>query len=370
MKPLASKNKRKPNDDYDPLTFKHDDVRKMTVKEQGEDLLRILIAGLQRKLNLPQATTHPKVARPRKKVADALRELRWRSVLPTTTVGAYTVVPIETAWRLRQEAMRQHHCADRYLRECLVRESRLFSVINRSGHPVATIGIERKGRTWQSFGIRAACNRPVARELAGLDLQIAGRYTDLWRLSQPVPPARPSPVERSVQSYGDGNDQLACAICGSGDEAESCERHAVASYDMFGGTLIGGVLDAEFDALVSQMSVILADALRLGMVDLGLGDPSVALLSEIRADVIRGLNIAAAIDNQLGAVKVCLLDLLLEQPEVRRAVWDFPGGAPGTATTYRDYWAAEPNLAAARLVERVREVEKWIEAITIREYAE
>jgi hypothetical protein len=62
--------KRKPNDGYEPLTFKQEDVRKMTAKEQVEDLLRILIAGLQRKLNLPQTTTHPQAARPRKKGPD------------------------------------------------------------------------------------------------------------------------------------------------------------------------------------------------------------------------------------------------------------------------------------------------------------
>ena len=70
MKTPPSKNKRKPNDGYEPLTFKQDDVRKMTAKEQGEDLLRIVIAGLQRKLNLPQTTTHPQAARSRKKGAD------------------------------------------------------------------------------------------------------------------------------------------------------------------------------------------------------------------------------------------------------------------------------------------------------------
>ena len=70
MKPPTSKNKRKPNDGYEPLTFKQDDVRKMTAKEQGEDLLRILIASLQRKLNLPQATTYPQAARPRKTETD------------------------------------------------------------------------------------------------------------------------------------------------------------------------------------------------------------------------------------------------------------------------------------------------------------
>lgn len=70
MEPPASKNKPKPNDGYEPLTFRQDDVKKMTPKEQGEDFLRIPITGLQRRLNLPQTTTHPQAARPRKKVSE------------------------------------------------------------------------------------------------------------------------------------------------------------------------------------------------------------------------------------------------------------------------------------------------------------
>ena len=67
MRPPASKIKRKPNDGYEPLAFRQDDIKKMTPKQQGEHLLRILIAGLQRKLNLPQTTTNPQAARPKKK---------------------------------------------------------------------------------------------------------------------------------------------------------------------------------------------------------------------------------------------------------------------------------------------------------------
>lgn len=67
MRPPANKIKRKPNDGYEPLAFRQDDIKKMTPKQQGEDLLRILIAGLQRKLNLPQTTTNPQAARPKKK---------------------------------------------------------------------------------------------------------------------------------------------------------------------------------------------------------------------------------------------------------------------------------------------------------------
>lgn len=59
MTPSTKTTKRKPSDGYEPLIFKYDDVQKMAAKEQGEDILRILIAGLQRKLGLPQTTTHP-----------------------------------------------------------------------------------------------------------------------------------------------------------------------------------------------------------------------------------------------------------------------------------------------------------------------
>lgn len=70
MKPSTKTTKRKPSDGYEPLTFNYDDVQKMAAKEQGEDILRILIAGLQRKLGLPQTTTHPQAARPRKSAAN------------------------------------------------------------------------------------------------------------------------------------------------------------------------------------------------------------------------------------------------------------------------------------------------------------
>jgi len=75
MKPSTKTTKRKPSDGYEPLIFKYDDVRKMAAKEQGEYLLRILIAGLQRKLGLPQTTMHPQPARPRKVGANRPKQL-------------------------------------------------------------------------------------------------------------------------------------------------------------------------------------------------------------------------------------------------------------------------------------------------------
>jgi hypothetical protein len=67
---IKKSTKYKSNDEYEPLAFKHADERKMTAKEQEEDLLRILIAGLQRKLGVPQTTIHPQSVRSRKSVAD------------------------------------------------------------------------------------------------------------------------------------------------------------------------------------------------------------------------------------------------------------------------------------------------------------
>lgn len=104
MRPPASKIKRKPNDGYEPLTFRQDDVKKMAPKEQGEDLLRILIAGLQRKLNLPQATTHPQAARPRKNVSE--QSVQPAPPSPTRSSSRNLQVPFGDGDHLRRIAGR------------------------------------------------------------------------------------------------------------------------------------------------------------------------------------------------------------------------------------------------------------------------
>ncbi len=116
-------------------------------------------------------------------------------------------MPLDDAWQLRQEALRQHHCADRYLKECLAGDLRLFSVRNGKGRPVATIGLELKGDTWRSFGIRLSCNRPVGPGLVGLDDELARRYTELWRLAQPVPPVWPERIVRDDPVYFDSLEE-------------------------------------------------------------------------------------------------------------------------------------------------------------------
>jgi hypothetical protein len=132
-------------------------------------------------------------------MAGELSQLQWGSALGELRIREWVVVPLDDAWKLRSEGFRQRHCADRYLKDCLLGNKRLFSVRYGDGRQVATIGIELNADAWQSFGIKRSCNRPVGPGLAGLDEAVASRYTDLWRLTQPSPPEQ----ERVSESLSD-----------------------------------------------------------------------------------------------------------------------------------------------------------------------
>lgn len=292
--------------------------------------------------------------------AKAFWHLKWHSALATTTIGAWTVVPIEDAWALRHEALRQHHCADRYLGKCLAGDYRIFSVRNAAGRPVATIGIELGGNVWQSFGLRGACNKPVGQSLQGLDDEIAGRYTDLWRLTQPIPPAVPETVEREDPAHYSSEEDSLCPICGS--DGSDCETHTVACYDMFQATLLGGALDGPFNSIETEVEGILTQAVASGLRDIGLGHDFNALLDDLRQDVADGSEVKDALRNWGPTLRRSLMDLLLEQPEVQCTTYDFDGGMPGTSTAYKTYWAEDPYAAVTRLESRLEAVAEWMAA--------
>jgi hypothetical protein len=294
--------------------------------------------------------------------AEAFGHLKWSSALATTTIGAWTVVPLTDAWALRHEALRQHHCADQYLSECLAGEYRLFSVRSATGRPVATLGIELRCNGWQSFGFRGACNKPVGQSLHGLDNEIAGRYTDLWRLTQPIPPAVPETVEREDPAHYSSEEDSRCPICGS--DGSDCETHTVACYDMFQATLLGGALDRPFNGIEGEVKGILTQAVASGLRDVGLGCGFNALLDDLRQDVASGAEISEALRNWGPTLRSCLMDLLLEQPEVQCTTYDFDGNMPGTSTAYKTYWAEDPYAAVTRLESRLEAVAEWLAAQT------
>lgn len=131
--------------------------------------------------------------------AAELGVLAWDSVLGVTHTDGWVVTPLTSVWQVRREALRQHHCADSYLAPCAAGTARLFSVANAAGKTVATIGIACEEDRWRSFGILAACNRPVTGTLVGLDEKIARRYTDVWRLAPPAQARRPDAAEPAAR---------------------------------------------------------------------------------------------------------------------------------------------------------------------------
>jgi hypothetical protein len=109
----------------------------------------------------------------------------WRSALGPMTIGPWTVWPLTNAWEVRMEAMRQRHCCDAYIDDCLSGRKRLFSVRDGEGRPAATLSIvaDRLGR-WFVDCYRSFANRPVGPALAGVENEVRKRYADA---SPPVP---------------------------------------------------------------------------------------------------------------------------------------------------------------------------------------
>jgi len=155
--------------------------------------------------------------------SDTLKDLAWDCLLPETTVGSWAIVPLTDAWQLRREALTRRHCADHYLEECLAGTCRLFAVRSKQGKPVATIGLERRGKHWAIFGFRGFANREVSEDLRGLDEEVLRRYTDLWQLTLPpdaelpaASPVRKPRAKRSLSRRGVeklGHNQIALLEC-------------------------------------------------------------------------------------------------------------------------------------------------------------
>jgi len=239
-------------------------------------------------------------------------------------------------------------------------EYRIFSVRNAAGRPVATIGIELRGYGWRSFGLRGACNKPVGQSLHGLAEEIASRYTDLWRLTQPIRPAMPATIQRDDSAHYSNEEDSLCPICGS--LGSDCETHTVACYDMFQATLLGGALDRPFNRIESEVDSILTQAVTSGLRDIGLGPDFNVLLDDLRQDVADGSEVKDALRNWGPTLRRSLMDLLIEQPEVQCTIYDFDGDMPGTSTTYKTYWAEDPYAAVTRLESRLKAVVEWLAA--------
>jgi hypothetical protein len=112
----------------------------------------------------------------------ALHAYRWTSLFQQTTLGGWTVEPITDAWQLHQEARAMRHCASQYLEACMDNRHRLFSIRNAFGKRVATLGLARQCREWETLEISGFANRPVGKDLRSAGREVQLRYNHLWRL--------------------------------------------------------------------------------------------------------------------------------------------------------------------------------------------
>jgi len=274
---------------------------------------------------------------------DTLFLLRRESCLPAMGIGSWTVLPLTDAWQLREEALRQHHCVDRYLQECLSGDYRLFSVRNAKSKRVATIGIELKDDEWKSFGIRGVANTAVEGSLQGIDREVARRYTDIWRLEQAVPPiTRGEPVPYSHEQFKD-TESIDCPFCDT--PMRECEDHIVALFEISEGWLVGGHLYSEWDRLRDLADMSLQQALAHDFLDTGLGQDINICLRDFREALACSQSVDDARDN-VGRHRweACVLDLLLEQSAVETFFWDYGGFLPGMT---RYYIAENPTQVIA-----------------------
>ena len=297
-----------------------------------------------------------------KEMAEELQQLQWEFALGELRIGEWVFVPLDDAWKLRSESLHQKHCADRYLKDCLLGNKRLFSVRHTDGRPVATLGIELSGDGWHSFGIKRSCNRHAGSGLMGLDQEVASRYTDLWRLTQPSPPTPPQAEARDDPMYFSSPEESECPICGA--EEGNCDEHLVACYDVFDGQIVGGLLYKSSGDLETRIEKILEKAIELGLRKIGLGDDFDELLASIRQDVAGGESMEDSLCNWSSHIRRHLFDVLLEQSEVVCTVTDFDGGMPGCSTTYRNYWAEDTWVANENLESRISAVEHWLDELS------
>lgn len=271
-----------------------------------------------------------------REACDTLKNLAWESLLPETQIGQWRIVPLTDAWQLRREALTRRHCCDQYVDECMSGDYRLFSVRSNRGKSVATIGIERKDMNWSVFGFRGFANRPVPEALYGLEREVLQRYSDLWQLAVPAAKPLPPALERKVELVSESR----CPYCGE-TEVE-CE-HVVAARDTCSGELLGGALYPVYEELANNILEEIRHAGRHGEFRFAVSD-DVRLLAYYYARLIGSLSLDALLTSDHTDIAESIFDRLERCRNVKITAWEFLDGAPGTATTFRCYWAREPAL--------------------------
>jgi hypothetical protein len=158
--------------------------------------------------------------------------------------------------------------------------------------------------------------------------------------------------------YFDGWEAAECPICRS--EGVYCRDHTVACYDIAESILIGGSIRDAIEHMEEVVRAIVVAAVRKDIRNIGLGDDFNVILGYVREDMESMESLEAAIDNWSRKIRIALFDSALDQPEVSHTIADIDGGMPGLSSSYRSYWAADPDWIVGRMEERLEAVQDWL----------
>lgn len=104
----------------------------------------------------------------------------WESLIPQTTTGGYTIVPLTDENQLIQESLDMDHCVYRYTARCRA-GMRIFS-IQREGKKIATSAIALEHDEWRIIQTRGAENSfAIPEQVKTAMEEIAARYTEASR---------------------------------------------------------------------------------------------------------------------------------------------------------------------------------------------
>ena len=88
-----------------------------------------------------------------------LGAIQWECKLGVVTLGQYKFVPLINAWQVRQEALRNRHCADQYIDSCVIGCYRLFGVYDRNEKHKATLGLKFEENHWDVHQLKSFANK-------------------------------------------------------------------------------------------------------------------------------------------------------------------------------------------------------------------
>jgi hypothetical protein len=273
-----------------------------------------------------------------------LTAIQWECKLGAVTLGQYQFVPLINTWYVRQEALRNRHCADQYIENCRAGTYRLYSVYYNNKHR-ATLGVEFENRRWEVHQIKSFANQSVSIELHCL----ADLIAEGLNLVNEGSDDRGKGVERHATfnediEDADNSDGYNCSICG--EECGSC-GHLVACFDRFGARIVGGAVHEKRDELLTSLT---------GLFELSIRDSKSSelsfifdkILAKIEQRALDGETVADILYECDPQIDAALLDLICRLPEVMETSWEYDG-MPGMSTIYDCYWAKNPDEVISSL---------------------